>query len=102
MLPPRLPLPGDASSTPESGAPPATSTTTPAHVDAHFPYFCRLWKLVHEVICRYHTREMPPRENRFAADHVRTMLGRFLSLGDQLPLSLVRGNNITHHGIVLQ
>ena len=74
----------------------------PAHLDNHFPYFCRLWKLVHEVMCRYYTKENSPRSYRFSADYVRTMFGRFLSLGDQLPLSLVRGNNTTHHGIILQ
>ncbi|KAF4122284.1 hypothetical protein GMORB2_7276 [Geosmithia morbida] len=84
--------------TPELGATATPSTRVPFPT---FPYLCQLWILVREVVHLRYREESPKAPILYEESYTQGTLQRLLSLGDQLPLSLARGNKTTPSGMIL-
>lgn len=77
----------------------------PAHLGPVFPYLCRLWKIVHNVVIRYYFNDKSRggfQKDRFSPEFVQGILKQLLLWGDSLPTSLARGNRGTHEVTIMQ
>ncbi|KAI6779318.1 uncharacterized protein J7T54_000416 [Emericellopsis cladophorae] len=71
------------------------------HQSAIFPYFAHLWAIIQGIVSRYCSVDLLTEQLEPNHHFVRSTMQRLLHWGAQLPLSVVRGNRITHQGITL-
>ncbi|KAG9254474.1 uncharacterized protein F5Z01DRAFT_107648 [Emericellopsis atlantica] len=92
LPPPALPIPH---------SPASLLVHEARHQSAIFPYFAQLWAIVQGIVSRYCSVDQLAEPLEPNHHFVRSTMQRLLHWGAQLPLSLVRGNRITHQGITL-